>query len=45
MLLKTFDKVNTAVKTNYTVYDANDNPIDFFTVDYTAGGTHVHPFG
>ena len=36
MKLKSFDKVNTAVRTKYSVQDRDGNPIDFFTVDYLA---------
>lgn len=36
MLLKTFDKVNTSVRTSYSVLDADGNGAEWFTVDYLA---------
>lgn len=35
MLLKTFDKHNVAVVTEYTVWDKNESLLDYFTEDYT----------
>ena len=40
MKLKTFNKVNVSEKTEYTVFDKEDNFKDIFIVDYLEGATN-----